>query len=343
MKMKFLIATTIVFCIIISNNVYCKPWEGPGRTWFKKAYKVEKEDPEKSVRYYRKAISLGLNRELKKAAGWRLFYLLKDLQKYDLAIKFIPRLVGKKNSSKLKNDIIQDAARNFRIDQNAAKTYIKAMGLARSNKIRDNDEIQSQLQSLLSQYNNNQKFKKALVSLSQENKIVLRTTGSRSDCNSNRCKISDIELLIENMEYTKANQEIYRLSKNKNLNDSEKFNLLYLLAKSCKQTNNLYLAVRYYRLASRFASIEKQEKLLALAAFSLYEAGLKRQARYLAKNLHQASGVNLHIFDLILKVELDHDISAKKELLKMKPLLLRKQESGKSKSLVDAALKVLNR
>ena len=93
-------------------------------------------------------------------------------------------------------------------------------------------------------------------------------------------------------------------------------------------------------MAAHYAQENGQDRLRALAAFSLYRMGLASQARALMRGLEEDRSEAIRLFMLVLQVDVDHDAAALAELRAMRPVLEEKQRRNITTFLVNEALRL---
>jgi TPR repeat protein len=104
------------FCFLIGiiflQNSTLQP-KNLGKPYFEKAYSIEKEDPDKAIELYNKALKEGLDADLRKTALWRLYFIYKDKKKYILAWSILKQIP---NKSSVENKFYEDVQyyTNFR-------------------------------------------------------------------------------------------------------------------------------------------------------------------------------------------------------------------------------------
>ena len=316
---------------------------GPGQSSFERAYRIEKRDPELAVQYYRQALSRGLNRELRKAAKWRLFYLYKDLGNYEQAMRLARELGAGKKARGMEHDLVKEVAGKLGVDRSTAELYIDAANLIASTGPKKMTLSFDRLRKSLTSYPNHERLIRLLGRASSRAKNRSELSEAFASCRSTPCRLAEIRILIDSRKSEKARAALYRLSKQSSLEPRYHDKVLYLLARSHRDENAV-LAVDYYRLASDYAASPKMALYYrALAAFALYELGYTRPARALLGEGEFQDSFHLHVLALILQVELDKSRSAYEELHSLKSRIQGTKRKGQSHRLMNAALRILQR
>lgn len=111
-----LVLTCIV--LLLAANLSAKPKTGPGFKDFERAYELEEENPDAALKLYRRALKLGLAKDLRETALWRMFYLYRREQRYLSALQLLPKIAKGKAGRQLSEDFYTEVRTAYGIDAN---------------------------------------------------------------------------------------------------------------------------------------------------------------------------------------------------------------------------------
>ncbi|MFN3604277.1 MAG: hypothetical protein ACK4UJ_06185 [Leptonema sp. (in: bacteria)] len=236
--------------------------------YFEKAYSIEKENPKEALKYYKEALKLGLEPDLRKTALWRIYFLLKEEKKYIQAWEILSKLNRKQN---IENKFFEDLEYFDKINKdqflklfnflktddyaNVKKYYEKASPLLKRN--------------ILDYYleQNKDQFISELLLIDSSSDLI-------------ESKVFLINYYLENNKYEKAEEILKFISKEQkdSLNDKNKSTILYLMGKIYREREILDSSLYFLYAANYSLSEEEYEKNIALAMFSLYKGGFEEVA-----------------------------------------------------------------
>jgi outer membrane PBP1 activator LpoA protein len=126
------------------------------------------------------------------------------------------------------------------------------------------------------------------------------------------------DLLLGLKEFNKADSQIQKMA-GQNHSRAARAQILYLQARLLRDTDREEEAVRFFRLAARYASGELASRYVSLAAFSLYRLEHPIQARALMKGVELPANRNIKLLAILLAVEVDGDRRAGQSLRRLLP------------------------
>ncbi len=296
-----------------------------GKPYFEKAYSIEKEDPDKAIELYNKALKEGLDTNLRKTALWRLYFIYKDKKKYILAWSILKQIPNKSN---IENKFFEDLQYYTKFSKEDFLNLYKA--------IQENDLI-----TLKTIYRSASPFvkKEILDFYLEKNQNQYIEELAFADTNSNiDSKLFLANYLIDNNRFDQAEKILYELSVNnsRELHYAYKENILYLLGK-IKREKNILDSVYYFLLSANYSNTSRDyEKELALALYSLYRAGYEEVVYELSEYIYYLPNDPMQkLFVLLIKTEKN---PTKNNLFELRKLIVN---LNKNSFLVQRAQKVL--
>lgn len=316
------------FCFLIGmiflQNSTLQP-KNLGKPYFEKAYSIEKEDPDKAIELYNKALKEGLDADLRKTALWRLYFIYKDKKKYILAWSILKQIP---NKSSVENKFYEDVQYYTKLSKEDFLNLYKA--------IQEND-----LSTLKIMYRNASPFvkKEILDFYLEKNQNQIIEDLAFVDTNSNiDSKLFLANYLIENNRYEQAEKILFELSTNDShqLSYAYKENILYLIGK-IKREKNILDSIPYFLLSANYSTTSRDyEKELTLALYSLYRAGYEEIVYELSEYIYYLPNDPMQkLFVLLIKTEKN---PTKNNLFELKKLIVN---LNKNSFLVQRAQKVL--
>lgn len=291
-----------------------------GRPYFEEAYQLEKVSPGQSVLLYEKALSLGLDDKMGRAAVWRLFYLYSDLKEYGKALTLLPRLGSSKGIARVAEKLQKDMAGEWKINDLALENYIQGVRVLQNGPGSDGKSAGEFFLSALSAAYGNNEFRMEILNRlihagrMEEALSVL----DRNGVSSTEDRVMKADLLVSLKRYSDASAILKELAAdNTFLDDGQKYRILYLLGRIERDAGDIERAVIYFRYAARYANEEERYRQIALAAFSLYRGGFKMQAAALMRSVPDVPDKNVRLLRLILGSEVDGNPEKINELVKM--------------------------
>ncbi len=324
----------------------------PGKYLFERAYRQERDAPRKAIQLYRSAVRRGLDRELRQAARWRMFYLYKSTGEFMNALRMAERLGRHKKMKFVIAQLKRDMRLTWKVSKPALVHYMRGMRALYGFRVLK-EKRRSSGESFMTHFNRalaaapgNRIFRMEII-----NRLIERGRGDEA---SNLARDSGLSLntrlllradgLVANKEYREAVKILRHLSnRGVGLRGDEKARILYLLGRIERARGRIPEAVRYFRLAARYGNAKTAHRHIALAAYALYKRKLPVQAMSLLRGLPASENRNIRLLELILRVRVDGDRDSSRRLRAMKPRLLDRERSGRATYLERRALALMKR
>ena len=323
LKKQFFYYCLLIGMIFLPNSIL-QP-KNLGKPYFEKAYSIEKEDPDKAIELYDKALKEGLDADLRKTALWRLYFIYKAKKRYILAWSILKQIP---NRSNVENKFFEDVQYYTKLSKEDFLNLYKA--------IQENN-----LSTLKTIYQGASPFvkKEILDFYLEKNQNQHIEELAFVDTNSNiDSKLFLANYLIENNRYEQAEKILFELSTNDShqLSYAYKENILYLIAK-IKREKNILDSISYFLLSANYSTTSRDyEKELALALYSLYRAGYEEIVYELSEYIYYLpNDIMQKLFVLLIKTEKN---PTKNNLFELKKLIVN---LNKNSFLVQRAQKVL--
>lgn len=311
--------------------------QSSGRALFEQAYRTEAEDPHKAMQLYRQALARGLDGNLRRTAHIRLNFLQKKVggpppSDADSPGGFNPNTIGRELGA-------------AGVPKRAVDNFLRGLRLLNEKGTPENPEPfmafwrpalqQSPLPALRIQ------MARALAASGKARRGIALI--DEVDAYRPEYGIVKADLLLQTRRPEDARMLLLNLAARHDMNEKSKVRILYLLGRIARDEKNTLGAVRYFRLASRYGDRGQQVRYRSLAAFTLYKANMPLQARGLMRGLPTRHNRNIHLLDLILRVQVDNEKQAREELSAMLPEITRRVDSGGGSFLERRALEILGR
>ncbi len=311
--------------VICTGFLHAQP---SGMALFEQGYKAEDHNPEQAAELYRRAISSGLHPQVESAARWKLFYLYRRLGDVERALGLLTEMGSPHGIDDVYDDFRREVKYRYQISNENAVVFLagvrflgahdsqsavlKFRECAKSSKV--NRVLRIQIVRLLSRAGENKAAGEFLEELDDDVPEV---------------RILRAESLLARGELREAEKIALELADSRGeLERDVKFRILYLLGRITRDNGDDAKSVIYFRQAANFAGGAAGDRYTALAAFSLYRAGLPRQAKAVLGYVGDGSDPSIRLLSLILRYEVDKDIYAFYELVRMRESLERE---GKGK------------
>ncbi|GIX41723.1 MAG: hypothetical protein KatS3mg129_1456 [Leptospiraceae bacterium] len=323
-KNKILI-TIFIFLFYFSGIevIYTK---NTGKPYFEKAYSIEKEDPDKAIQYYFRAIEEGLNYDLKKTALWRLHFIFKEKKQFIKAWKILNQIPHKNSVESKFFDDVKYYAKLQKED------FLRLYNAIIENNINEVKRIYLYASPILKREILDYYLEKNTDSVIQELALV-DTYNNTIDS-----KLFLVSYYMEKNYYDKAEDILYDLSINnsESLTASYKEKILYLLGK-IKREKSILDSIHYFLLSANYSTTSRDyEKELALAMYSLYRSGYEDIVYELSDYIYYIPNEPMQkLFILLVKTEKNPD---KNNLFELKKLVAT---LNKESFLVQKAQKLL--
>lgn len=332
---------TLSWLLIISLFMAISPIHPDGQEIFSKAYRLEESDPDESIRLYRQALGQRLDKELRKAAVWRLFYLYKKNKEYSEAILISDHLSDKKGVKRVLEDLKTDIKFEWKINDNALDHYWTGIHLLNAGKTDAEGHSHSDhFLMALKESPGNALFREEILNrlvMAGRDDEVLRMIGSEGSGPEEQ--IIRADLLLKRNERNNAESILRSLAASEvYLTNSQKFRLLYLLGRIYRDRGDIPNGVRYFRYSTHYATGTKAVRNLALAAYALYRGGYNEQAYGLVSRLPGEGDSYVELLSLVLAVDVRNDEVAKTKLLKYRKPLEEQKKKGNNSFLIQRAL-----
>ncbi len=302
---------------------------------FEEAYRLEAEDPHRSTELYRQALRRGLEPNLRRTAQVRLNLLSKktgatrpeesDEAGFDAAV----------------------AARELRetgVPAGASDQFFRGLRLLKAPGTAEQPEPYMSFwgPALKSAPN----FPALRVAMARALSAAGRADRGLAlldevDPYNPAYGIPKADLLVQRSRAKDARALLLTLAARYDLNAKDKTRILYLLARIARDQGDTLATVRYFRLAARYGDRGQQIRYRSLAAFSLYRGGMPLQARALMRGIPTKHNRNIHILDLILRVQVDGEKEARVELRGYVPDMRKAADAGRASYLEQRALELM--
>ena len=323
-----------------------------GKWYFEKAYRIEKKEPEKAIKLYRRALSLRLDAKLRKSARWQLFYLYKRTARFHHALRMAPYLGAPRRMAFILGQLHRDMRFRWKINKKALDEYIKGIQILyfippynkRNKKNLDRDYM-AHFNRAISHAPGNQKFRKEIAERLREagKEDLAYNIYDYSEIPPNVKKLTRAGRLFKEGKLGQAEQILAAMARSgDNIKNFEKARILYLLGRIYRKRKQTTRAVSYFRLSASYA-VEPAEsnRQIALAAYSLYKGNLRRQAMALVRGLPPFEDDKIRLLILVIKADVDRDPKALRRLAEMKVMFRRKVKAGNASFLTRRALSIL--
>jgi hypothetical protein len=329
------------------RNVDAYSYGSRGMRYFYEAYKLEEKEPQKALTIYEKALSLGLKKEFKQAAHWRLFYLYNSFHYYYESVRVFNLLGGKKYLEKIEKNLKKEMKEYFVISEKDIEIYMEAMGrlhLYSSAKIANYLPV---FQDLLLEYQRNwnlyrdmvralHKYKKAEIGLT----ILAKIPGENAERDLMKADLliflkkyeASYNLLREWGSVVDRNLQKYFydphfFSKDeitfvqREMEPGSKAVYFYLLGTIFKKWQKPFDAALQFLLAARFAQGTDSVRYRTLASFILYKSGELDLAYNMILKIPRVDysllDPNINLLFNILEYEKSKDVKSKDFIIKL--------------------------
>ncbi|MCB1327195.1 MAG: hypothetical protein H7A21_00640 [Spirochaetales bacterium] len=328
----------IVLALVFSFTQLQARDESAGRSDFDLAYRFENDAPSTAILLYERALRLGLQDDMARAARWRLFYLYRGTGEYGQAFALLPRLGGGSRLNAIAAETRSEAARWLGIPEAEVGRFYEAVRKLRANH---DPEAARQVTAMVQAHPGAialRQFSLGELADNGHSDLALELLGAEESDLAARLERADV--LIRLGKPALAQDLLYRISETPDLPTAQMSRMLYLMGRIYRDSEQHNLAVACFRMAAHYAQENGQDRLRALAAFSLYRMGLASQARALMRGLEEDRSEAIRLFMLVLQVDVDHDAAALAELRAMRPVLEEKQRRNITTFLVNEALRL---
>ena len=320
----------IIFYFIFCNLIYAQN----GETFFQKGYSYENApipDTVQAIANYEQALTFKLDKKIQDVIIWRLLYLYKNQYDHLLAIKKILELPNINEKNKILNKIYSSLALKW----NFSKFVTKKIESLLFSLYDDNKNIyEEHAIFLLSNYKEHHLLKKFIMySFLHYDKVpelirIMEDLGDES--------IQKIELYLYAKNITIAHNLLLKKASSGEFsqNNEDYAKILYLLGRVYREKKKYELAISCFRLAASYAK-EDRDRMLSLAAYSLFQIHLPEQALSLLKNIKIKKYDESYFLKLLLQIEIEQNTASMEEILALKDYIAKQPSSMIFKRLLQ--------
>ncbi len=292
----------LLFLLFLQVDLYSKE---ESRIYLEKGYSIEKENSEEAIKYYKKALELGLPEDLQKVALWRMYFILKNNNKYIQAWDILSTLNPKESVQNKFFEELEDYVKIKREDFLTLYSFLKNNDHTRVKSFFEKSNVILKKQ-ILDYYSNN-----------KNDKLISEFLDISSESKSLDTQFFLVDYYLEDQNYEKAKRILENISEKQkeNLTDEQKAMILYLLGKIHREKNMLDSAL-YFLYATNYSQLDSDyEKNLSLALFSFYRSGYENIAYELVDYIfYEPKDIMQKLFILLLKSEKNPNKKNIKEL-----------------------------
>lgn len=314
-----------------------------GMALFELGYKAEEDNqPDQAAELYRRAIAAGLHPQIEAAAKWKLFYLYRKLGYLEKAVTLLAEMGNPHGIDDVYDELRRDVRYRYQLTDSGAVMFLNSVRLFGSGdhagaiqKFHEctkaapqSRPLRIQIVRILSKAG---EAKAAAEFLEELDDSVPEVLILRAENLHARGEVKDAEKIVRRLADTDGELE-----------PDVKFRVLYLLGRITRDNGNFGQSVIYFRQAANYAGGAAADRHVALAAFSLYRAGMPRQAKALLGQVGDGDDANIRLLSLVLRYEVDNDIYAFYELVRMRESIER-ESKGKPGFLQRRAIEIGSR
>ena len=315
----------------------------PGRPVFEDAYAAEQERPDDAIELYRRALEMGLGRDLALAARWRLFYLYRKQQRYGEALDMAGKLGSDRKLKNVLDDLYTEIGGRFKIAPEAARDYAAGLKLLVR---KEREAALLEFEKVLRKHPENEKLRRDITSRlirgggSGQALTLLEKIGARSDGSA---QLAQADLMVKLKRDAEAETLLETLARSPDakLEAAERSHVCYLKGRLSRRTRSHSDAVAWFRLAAVEAmqadESELQARMQGLAAYGLYRGGQNVQALALMRGLPASDDADVELLRLVLRADVAGDEDALRRLRAQKNELQKRRQT----TLVREALRIL--
>ena len=313
--------------------------QSSGQALFEQAYRLENEDPARAAELYRRALARGLDAKLRRTARIRLGIVEKRLggrTRPAAGSRFDPRAAqASMRKAGVPAGAIDGFFQGYRI--------LRTPGGAQENSSGE-PAYMAYWRPALQQASGHLQLRismvRALVAHGQSRRAFALL--DEAPDYSPELGILKADLLLGQGKPRDARDLLLSIASDLKLDEQQKVRLLYLLGRIARERRDFTGAVRYFRLAARYGDRGQQVRYRSLAAYTLYRMEMPLQARGLMRGLPgKSSDRNIRLLDLILRVQVDGEVKAHKELKALAPRMQSAAEAGRASYLERKARELL--
>ena len=310
-----------------------------GKESFQEAYRLENESPVESIALYRRAIQQGLDHSLLSAARWKLFYLYKKTKDYASAMTLLDQLGSGRQMQVVVDDLKKEMKEAWGATEESVHLYVRGV-----ESLRRNEGAGEYMRFFTEALRKSPGSRKLLVEIID--RLVQSQKGSQAlflldenDDHSEEIKLVRADLLLGLERKEEAESILTDLARSEEtLSDRSRSRLLYLLGRIVRERGDFAHSAALFRMAAFYAKDQESSRQIAIAAFTLYKAGMPLQAMALLRGLPPSTDDQVELLSLLLRAEVDNDSDSLQTLRTMRDSLARNHSF-----LAERAIQLLQR